>query len=136
MQQPTVTAQNEDGSQVSLVCRGEFDHSTVVQLQGAFAEAMSSDLQALDVDMRGVGFLDSTSLGVLLATALQCESLGIRFALQPSDAVERLLNATGLRDLVHGRVDWQQPSKAELGAPKRPRPSAAPPISGDQIHRV
>jgi len=112
MQKPTVTAQHHDGFQVSLVCRGEFDHSTVGQLRAAFAEAMSSDLQVLDVDMRGVGFLDSTSLGVLLATALQCEALGIRFALQPSDAVERLLEATGLRDLVHGRVDRQQRSKA------------------------
>lgn len=108
MQKPTVTAHHHDGSQVSLVCRGEFDHSTVAQLQAALAEAMSSDLQALDVDMRDVGFLDSTSLGVLLAAALQCESLGIPFALQPSDAVEHLLEATGLRDLIHGRVDWQQ----------------------------
>ena len=108
MQKPTVTAQHHDGSQVSLVCRGEFDHSTVAELQAALAEAMSSDLQALDVDMRGVGFLDSTSLGIVLARALQCESLDIRFALQPSDAVERLINATGLRDLVHGRADWQQ----------------------------
>jgi hypothetical protein len=49
--------------------------------------------------------IGGTGSGTLVATSLQCEAMGAAFRLEASPTVERLLEAIGVRDLVHGRVE-------------------------------
>jgi anti-anti-sigma factor len=53
------------------------------------------------LDLAGVEFIDSTGLGSLLATHDRLNGLGIEAKItRPSDAVERILDATGTRSVL------------------------------------
>jgi anti-sigma B factor antagonist len=100
-----VSLERHSQTRATLICSGEIDQSTIGELRDGFADATTPELRSLLVDMREVTFLDSTGLGTLVAAALQCERMGAEFRLEGSPAVERLLNAAGLRDFVHGRIE-------------------------------
>jgi anti-anti-sigma factor len=90
------------------------DDTVVVKLAGPFDMAATFTLEpelerltrdtpatALVVDMAGVEFMDSSALGLLLATRqrLQTEDVGFIVA-NPSMPVRRLLEATGAGDAL------------------------------------
>jgi anti-anti-sigma factor len=80
-----------------LAPAGELDIATVPLLEAAFDDAARSDAQLIVVDLRAVSFIDSTGIQLLLRMCERCSEVG-RLRIVPSDAVERLLDITGLRD--------------------------------------
>jgi anti-sigma B factor antagonist len=82
---------------VTLRVAGEIDLDTAPQLREAALEAFRHHGTTLRLDLRGVSFMDSTGIEVLLATrrraALEGGSLTLH---RPSRAVLRVLEVAGL----------------------------------------
>jgi len=91
-------------------CFGEIDQSSAAELTRALGDAMGSDAAAVELDLTEVGFIDSTGLHTVIMAATSAEAVGMRFSVMPSPPVERLLELTGLRDIVQGRTSGGQPS--------------------------
>jgi anti-anti-sigma factor len=104
MQAPFQIDCERDGFRATVRCSGEIDQAAADDLTRALGDAMSSDAAELVVDMTHVSFLDSTGLQRVIMGATQCEALGMRFTLETSEWVERMLEVAGVRDIVRGRM--------------------------------
>src|SRR4051812_31053302 len=82
---------------------GELDLATVPMVDEQLAELSSSGFTRLVLDLRGVRFLDSTGLRMLLAWHGRSTNDGIAFSVIPGPpVVQRVLEITG----VDGRLTY------------------------------
>jgi anti-anti-sigma factor len=103
------TEEGEGGVTVRLA--GELDLSTADNFREVLARAEALEPAALVVDLRGVTFMDSTGLRLLLGAQRTCDEDGRRFALiRGQQQVQDLFRVAGL-DEVFEIVD----DPAELG---------------------
>ena len=74
------------------------------RLEPAIERVVShNDVDELILDIGGVNFIDSAGLGSLLSTHERLKDLGIKSNItRPSDAVERVLDASGTRGVLLG----------------------------------
>jgi anti-sigma B factor antagonist len=56
-----------NGDEASVALTGELDLSTAAQVEAALAEAEEKGPERLELDLRGLTFMDSTGLRVVLA---------------------------------------------------------------------
>jgi anti-anti-sigma factor len=85
------------GETVVVTLAGEIDMAATFRLEPEL-ERLTRDTgaRALVVDMDAVEFMDSSALGLLLATQQRLRADGIRFLLaNPSAGVRRMLELTG-----------------------------------------
>ena len=107
MDQLGVSVQAVPGA-VLLVVSGEVDLHTAPALRAALDQAVVDAGRgpgAVVVDLSGVGFIDSTGLGELVAAHKALAAAGGRLSLVVDhERVRRLLRITGLEDAmaVHG----------------------------------
>ena len=93
------TAAHMGGERETLVValEGEIDLSATAEAERRIADAEAKEPGRLVIDLRGVTFMDSSGLRVLLTAHRRAEQAGRRFALvRGGDAVDRLLAVTGL----------------------------------------
>jgi anti-sigma B factor antagonist len=86
-----------------LTVAGDVDVSTSTQLKRALDEAFDTDPPPRQVraDLSGIGFLDTTGLGLLLATRRRAASVGARFVVtSTSPALDRLFEVTGVATVL------------------------------------
>ena len=76
---------------------GELDVSSVDHVRAATAKAISEGARRLVFDLRGLEFIDSSGITVLLAAVSQVDSVLIR---QPSAAARRIIETTGLAGVL------------------------------------
>lgn len=89
------------GRTVRLALSGELDIVSSPVLERTMAELAASDAELFVVDLRGLEFMDSTGLHVLLQAQQQAHDLGRRFALiRGPEQVQRLFDLTGLTDTL------------------------------------
>ena len=96
-----------------LTLDGAFDRSNAAQVELALGDAVDADRPHLVVDLRGVSFLDSTMLRVLIQALGDTVARGARLALiRPNATVWRVFVLTGLSHSFHsfGRLDEALPS--------------------------
>jgi anti-sigma B factor antagonist len=87
----------EHGASVILALSGELDIASSPELEAELDRA--ADRELVIVDLKGLEFIDSTGLGVLVKAHQQAQETGRRFALvRGIGQVERLLGLTGLSD--------------------------------------
>ncbi|NUR09553.1 MAG: STAS domain-containing protein [Nocardioidaceae bacterium] len=89
------------GSTLVLSGRGEIDLGTLDVLDEELAKAVQDDAQAVVVDLTGVGFIDSTGLGVLVNAHKRLVAAGKALTLRivaPSEML-KLFTLTGLDQL-------------------------------------
>ena len=88
------------GETVVVTLAGELDMATTFRLEPELERrSRDGDVAALVIDMQGVEFMDSSALGLLLATQERLRAEGIRFLLaNPSGSVRRMLEVTGVTD--------------------------------------
>lgn len=87
------------GRTVRLALSGELDIVSSPVLERTMAELAASDAELVVVDLRGLEFMDSTGLHVLLQAQQHTHDLGRRFALvRGPEQVQRLFDLTGLTD--------------------------------------
>ena len=81
------------GETVVVTLLGELDMATTFRLEPELERlSRDDDVSALVIDMQGVEFMDSSALGLLLATRQQLKANGIRFRLaNPSASARRML---------------------------------------------
>jgi anti-sigma B factor antagonist len=86
-----------DRGRVRVVPHGEIDVATVGELERRLRELRDSGFDQLVVDLRGVTFMDSTGLRLLLAWDDEARRNGIGFRLVAgSDPVQRLFELSGV----------------------------------------
>lgn len=85
------------GSTALLTASGELDLYAADPLRDALTPLIDRHPPALIVDLSGVGFIDSTALGVLVGAAKLVRGGGGSFVVVSSDPrIVRLLEITGL----------------------------------------
>lgn len=83
---------------VALVCvSGELDLYTSERLHQSIEEAASVGADTVLLDLSGVGFIDSTALGVIVQETTRLEGRGISLSLVTDDPrTRRVFEVTGL----------------------------------------
>ena len=77
---------------------GELDAGSVEQLDQAIRVAEKEDSVTIFVDLRGVSFIDSVGLNLLLDARRRCDR--IRFVPSDHDQVARLIALTGANEVL------------------------------------
>jgi anti-sigma B factor antagonist len=99
---PTFTQTVVDESATVVVVEGELDIDSADALRSALEAAETSVSTILRLDASGVTFLDSTALGVILASAQRMQDRGARFELVcTSPSIRRILDMTLISRTVH-----------------------------------
>ncbi len=85
------------GSMVILGLFGELDISGQSPLMAEVDRVMQRHPMVLAIDLRGLAFLDSSGVDVLISAGRRCQRDGQRFfVIRGAPAIDRLLNACGL----------------------------------------
>lgn len=95
-----------DGTTDVVTVRGEVDLGTAPLLRDAFAGLGSQ----IVVDLREVGFIDSSGLAVLIAQKTQMNGGQLRIVAD-GPPVLRLFELSGLTDLLDPRPDFVHPNR-------------------------
>lgn len=83
-----------------IQCEGELDMVTAAKLIDAFDRVGVQRPDEVQVDLRGVEFMDSTGLGCLTHGALAFQKEGAGFDVLASEPVTDLLKKAGLTDFL------------------------------------
>jgi anti-anti-sigma factor len=89
-----------------LILTGELDLAASRELDAALRAACEQGARQIDLDLRGVTFIDSVGLSSLLAAREVCEQSGTEMGAIPNPALERIFEVTGLLDVL----PWRDPS--------------------------
>ena len=102
-----------------LMLSGEADITTLAQLENALSAQLAAGAGILTVDLSGLGFADSATIGALVRAARTLKSQGRRLNLaSPQPALARMLALLGVDKVVPIRDDapshapapgWHQP---------------------------
>ena len=96
----SVEEHNQGGASV-LTVAGELDLRTSPELEERLSRAFDAGAELVILDLRGIEFMDSTGLRVLLSAHQRAHESGRRFALvRGADQVERVLTLTGVREML------------------------------------
>ena len=93
------------GDDVVVTIRGELDLATREEAEAVLIEAEAAAPRAVILDLRGLRFLGSTGLSVLVASAGRATLRGIGHEILPSEGVRRLLALTGVDQHLATRED-------------------------------
>jgi anti-sigma B factor antagonist len=116
MQSDFLVETHTTGSATTLTVSGEFDLVSAPVLERALSRLLDSDSELIIVDLRGLEFMDSTGLHVLIQAHQQMHEAGRRLALvRAREQVQRLFDLTGLTDaltIVDSPEDAQEVDQA------------------------
>lgn len=89
-----------------LMLSGEADITTLAQLEDALSAQLAAGAGILTVDLSGLGFADSATIGALIRAARTLKSQGGRLDLaRPQPALARMLALLGVDKVVPIRDD-------------------------------
>lgn len=111
---------------VRVAVAGEIDLSTSDALHAGLLAVLSAQLpERIDIDLAEVTFMDCGGLTVLVAVGKAASRMGCQLRItNPQPIVRRVLDLTGLLDVLTARFD-QAPPVATRSAPESPTGSAA-----------
>lgn len=90
-----------EGPRTILAVSGEVDLATAPTLRQRVVQAIDDGARQVVVDLSEVGFMDSTGLGVLIGGLKRLRQLdGNLIVVNPSDPVHKILEVTGLLDVL------------------------------------
>lgn len=94
-----------ESARATVVVSGEVDVSNADTLRAAVDEALAADgIQAVEVGMADVPYIDSTGIGVLVGSAHKAHDAGIGFAVvDAQDNVVRILGLLGVDEVIDVR---------------------------------
>ena len=106
-------ATSRSGPTVVIALHGELDLAGAATLE-AELERFNADADALVLDLRGLTFMDSSGLRILVVHAQRAQDAGRRFALVPGAAqVMRVFEITRMRE----RLEFVPDPADVTGAP-------------------
>ena len=90
-----------NGRAVTLTMSGELDLVSAPVLEEALGQLTEPDVELIIVDLRGLAFMDSTGLHLLIQAQKHAHDCGRSFALvRGGDQIQRLLDVTGVGDAL------------------------------------
>ncbi len=93
-----VDVRSEDETAL-VVVSGELDLASGPELEHELTRALASPMRVLIVDLRGLEFIDSTGISILIKAHQRAQADGRRFAVVKGPSqVQRLLGLTGLEE--------------------------------------
>jgi anti-anti-sigma factor len=92
---------SDRGDLLVLLPHGELDLATVPEVRAAIAAHRRARHQTIVVDLRGLTFIDSTGVRLILELDGRQDGAAIRFV-APPEPIDGILDLTGLRD----RIAW------------------------------
>lgn len=76
---------------------GEVDLASSEQLRGGLISAEAAADTSMVVDLRGVGFIDSTGIGELVGCQRRCKDAEVSLAfVVPEGTIRKILHVTGM----------------------------------------
>ena len=81
-----------------LKITGELDPESEPELKDACARLLSGAASTVTLDLTGVDYINSISIGVLVALCMDLRAAGRRAIMQPSKQVKKILDMTGLTE--------------------------------------
>ena len=94
-----------DRHEVVVVAVGELDMATVDEVESAVKELRDSGFESIVLDLRGIDFIDSSGLRLLIGFRNDVERSGHTLTLiPPGAAVSRIFDITRTR----GLFDWRE----------------------------
>ena len=94
---PPTVERWSDGNVTVVKITGEVDLATVGAVERELDPLMQTPPDRVVFDLSGVSFMDSSGIALLLRVAERVASVEVR---EPSDAVEMVIRATGLSDVL------------------------------------
>jgi anti-sigma B factor antagonist len=95
--QPLTVNVEQDGDALVIRPSGELDIATIMVLDAALRKAMNGGASAVIVDLKGLTFIDSSGLRLLVIAADRSRCNGSRLRmLRGSAPVERMFEVTGM----------------------------------------
>ena len=96
-----MTSLDRTDDTVTVALHGEVDVATVDQVRVALADAVAGRPRTIEIDLRGLSFIDSTGLGALVFGFQRSreENIGFRLA-RPSPGIRQILVLSGLLEVV------------------------------------
>lgn len=89
-----------DGA-ITVTLSGELDHEGVLDVENDVRWAVANANVCVTVDAENVTFVDSAGLRLILQSQMMAADRHVRFILaSPSESLVRLLQLTGLDDLI------------------------------------
>jgi anti-sigma B factor antagonist len=85
-----------DPARYRIVAVGEIDISSTQELMEECEQALRLPIAALELDLSGVTFLDSTGIRCLVDCRRRCSILGVRLEVDAGRAADRALTLVGL----------------------------------------
>jgi anti-sigma B factor antagonist len=88
------------GDATIVVVRGEIDMATAPKVRDALNDLVDAGASRIVVDCRGLDFLDSSGIGVLIAVRKRLGDEGALTLEAPQAHVRKVLELTGVNDHV------------------------------------
>ncbi len=95
-----VSRVHDDGVSVSVLVRGEVDMATAPQLRETLLGLVDDGARRIALDCRGLEFLDSSGIGVLIAVRNRLGDQGSLTLEAPPAHVRKVLELTGVSEHV------------------------------------
>jgi anti-anti-sigma factor len=91
-------------STIEIMVAGNLDMAAAFQLETRLDALLAAgEVDAVELDLAQVGFVDSAGVGALLAVRERAHQMGTDLAItRVSDRVRRILDLTGLADIADG----------------------------------
>jgi anti-sigma B factor antagonist len=90
-------SRDESGARIVALI-GEIDISNAETLGASLDRLIDGETSALVVDLTKLEFMDSSGIAMLLRAAARVDTIEIR---NPSSVVRRIIECTGLGDVLH-----------------------------------
>jgi anti-anti-sigma factor len=88
-----------------VILSGELDLDTAYELERTLGRVCGEGASQVDLDLRGVTFIDSLGLRSVLTARDLCTQYGAEFAVIPNPDLHRVFEVTGLLDVL----PWRDP---------------------------
>jgi anti-sigma B factor antagonist len=88
------------GDTTIVVVRGEIDMATAPKVRDVLTELVDAGASRIVLDCRGLDFLDSSGIGVLIAVRKRLGANGAMTLEAPQPHVRKVLELTGVSDHV------------------------------------
>lgn len=97
---------NDPGRSRLVTLSGDLDMASAGELRECLGRLTAEGASSIIVDLRGVGFIDSTGIGALMAGHAAAQAAGgVMELVASTDAVVRVLRIVGIPDIMPVHAD-------------------------------